>query len=341
MGDIKQELAMKVAGIGKNREPTISDVQQESENMNVIDKTMETARKLSGTSALEKQVENANDRADKAQKERDKAVEDKHKAEIEKVEEALGAKIDNLAKSYAGGASKDTIAGQIAEIKKAANELGMGTSKVSELQEMMVLIKSLNPQKSLAEQIQEAQALIALVQPEKKEEGIMDGMPASIALQVTKINADLQVTLEKMKDERQDRDQKFELEKLKWEEDRDIRRQQVDGEIMVQHDRNRIMADGIKMFGGAAGKAIADSMAQNQGVAAQPGGQPRGQPSERQTFHINLAEGETGTTECPYCHTPIGVGPEQTVAGCVGCNAQFEVKRTPAPVKQAPEKEEA
>lgn len=328
MGSLTDDTVAKLAGQKKEPGETIEGVEKEAKNMSVVDGAMNTARKLAGTDALQEQVQEANRRAEKATDAAKKAEEDKHRAEIEKVEATLGAKIDGLAKSYAGGADKDSIATQIAEIKKAANELGMGGSRVSELREMMNLISTLNTQKSLSDQIKDAKELITAITPAPDKTGglTVGGMPATIALELKKMETDLQLRLEEMKDERQRRDQEFKLTMRQYDETRQDRIAEANARIQVEQERNKMISGGLETIGRAIGRGAAEAARQGP----RPSGPIAGAAAEApKSYHVELPQGEVADFDCPNCSAKIAVGPDSTQAKCAGCNAVFPVVRTP------------
>jgi hypothetical protein len=319
--DLRPETIAAITGFSKKGRPTITEVKQQAEDMNVIDQSIDTARKLSGAPALEEEIDRKDKKLERVEQERDKAIEDKHKTEIESVKTELGAKIDGLVKSYAGGASKDSIAEQIIEIKKAANELNMGGTRISEIRDMLSLITTLNPHKSLADQIKDAKELITVFTPppDKGKEFNIGGMPASVALELKKMDTTLQITLEKMKDDRQRQDQEFQLSLKKWDEEREIRRQEIDGKILVERERNEVVSGALRTVGGAIGKGLAD-----RGGAAMLGSTPA-----PRAYGMEIPLGETGTIACPNCQSPIGVGPTQTSTQCIKCNTKYPITRLP------------
>lgn len=329
MGSLKDETIARLLGHNPNPGDSIDGVEKQAKDMNVVQGALSTARTLSGASALEAQIEDANKRAEKAAEAARKAEEDKHRAEIDKVEATLGAKIDGLAKSYTGGASQEKIADQIAEIKKAANELGMGGSKVSELREMMTLITSLNPQKTMIEQIKDAKELIGAIMPAPdKGNGVtVGGMPATIALEIKKMDTNLQITLQKMQDERQERHQEFELRMKQYELDRADRIAEAQGKIQVEQDRNKLIAGGLDTIGRAVGRGMVEG---SRGGAAAPGSVAGRPTQEQKVYHIEVAPEEGATFDCPHCKTKIAVGPDSTQAQCVGCNTTFPIVRKAA-----------
>lgn len=327
--DIRPETIRKIVGL-KEKPQSISDVKQQAENISVIDETIEAAKKLSGTNTLEKEVERKDKRMEELQKEKDKTTEQLHESQIVNVKTELGSKIDHLAESLKGGASPKSLGDQITDIKKVANELGMGGSKVSEIKEIMGLVTSLNPKTNLAEQIKDARDLLTALQPteDKGKEGLVEGVPASVAIEIKKMDHDLQITLAKMEDDRQQRDQEFKLTLRRYDEERVSRQEKLQIDYQIQKERNDMIAGGIQMAGRAAGKAYAEVLTKGSGGVGAPGGQA---PGAQKSFHIELNPGEAGTMECPHCKGPVGVGPETQIAECVGCHTKFPIERVNIP----------
>jgi molecular chaperone GrpE (heat shock protein) len=345
MGNLTDETIARLTGVTKKPEETVDGVKKQAQDMDVIDKAMETAKKLSGHDVLQQELTRKDAKLEKAEGERDKAIEGKNKAEIDSVRTELGNKIDNLAQAYTRGASKESIADQIAGIKKAATELNMGGSRISEIREMLSLVTTLNPQKSLADQIKDAKELITVFTPppDKGKEFSIGGMPATVALELKKMDTNLQITLENMKDDRQRKDQEFQLTLKKWDEDRELRRSEIEGKLAADRERTKMVGDGLQMLGRAGGKAVADAAREGMapGVARSPGpGAAAPQPTR--SYHIDLAEAEGAQFECPHCKSPIAVGPTSIQARCLNCNAQFPITRQAAsatPEPKPPEEE--
>jgi hypothetical protein len=330
MTELRKVVIAKAMGAKINPSGDISDVEKKTKDMTIIDQAMETARKLAGTDVLTEEMKRKEDKLEEERKAKEKAEKDLAKKETELVEERLGSKIDKLTESISRGASPQSIAEQIGDIKKAAGELGLGGSKVSEFKEMATLIQSLNPQKDLAAQVKDARDLLTALQPERGKESLVEGVPAAVAIELKKMDSDFKIRLEQMADARQERDQNFQITLKKWEEDREIRRQEVDGKILVERERNQMIAGGLEIIGKAAGKAYAES---GGGLAASLGSVSQRQSGAAKTGHIEIDQGQSGTFECPNCHSPIGVGPTSVTAQCVKCSSRFPIARIPSSVQ--------
>jgi hypothetical protein len=329
MGSLKDETIAKLTGQARPGEETIDGVEKKAKDMNVVKGALNTARELSGAGELEAEIDRKDKKLEEVEKQRDKAIEDKHKAEIESVKTELGAKIDKLANAYAAGASKDSIADQIVDIKKAANELNMGGSKISEIREMMNLITTLNPQKGLMDQIKDAKELINTIMPPPGtgKEFSIGGMPATIALELKKMDTNLQLTLEQMKDDRQRKDHEFQMKIKEYDEARADRIQEAAGKLEVERERNKMISGGLETVGRAIGKGLAEAGGQGSPLPGAIAGKAAEPPK---SYHIELGQNEAADFNCPKCSTIIAVGPDSTQAQCVGCNSKFPVVRKPA-----------
>jgi hypothetical protein len=335
MGDLKEEVIAKAKGVF-NQKPgeSISEVKKATEDMNVVEGALHTARKLAGTDGLAEQIKGKDAALAKAGEEKDKLKEELHETQIQIIQKELGGKIDKLSESIRGGASPKSISDEIIEVKKAAESLGLGGSKVSEIKEIMGLVTSLSPQqKGLAEQVKDARDLLATLQPEGKREALVEGVPASVAIQLKEMDTNLKITLEKMADERIERENRFKLTLMEFQEDRDLRRQEVDGKLALERERNQILANAIEIGGRAAGKAFAETKL-GAGAPSQEGISQQGQDITPRAFDLNANEGEAGQFSCPVCEkrgTPhqVGIGPKTAKATCVGCGSQFNITRVP------------
>jgi hypothetical protein len=323
--DLRKVVIAKSLGAKTKTDGGIDEVKQETEHMSAIDKAMDTARKLAGTDILAESVKERDKKMEKMQDDHDKTKDELQKTQLKLIEEQLGGKIDKLSDSIKGGASTKSIGDQITDIKKAATELGLGGGKVSEFKEMADLIKGLNPQKSIVEQIKEANELSAMLHPAKEKETLVEGMPPAIAVELKKLDSDLKIRLEQMADARQERDQNFQITLKKWDEERDIRRQEVDGKILVERERNQIFSGALKTIGESIGKGLKDA------GTTSPGGVSQGTQSIAQHYRVNINKGEDlSEFECPGCHSKVGIGPTTALAECINCHSQFEIVRAPA-----------
>ena len=325
MTELRQVVIAKAMGAKANPGGDISDVEKKTKDMNIIDQAMDTARKLAGTDALTGELVRKDKKVEDLQKEKDKTDNELQDAKMQIIQKELGGKIDQLSDAIKAGASPKSIGDQITEIKKAAGELGLGTSKISEFKEIASLIQGFNPQKGLADQIKEAKELISILQPAPGKESLVEGVPAAVVVELKRLDSDLKIRLEQMADARQERDQNFQITLKKWDEDRDIRRLEVDGKILMERERNTLISGALKTIGESIGKGIKDA------ATTSPGGVSQATQAVAKHYRVDISkEKDLSEFQCPGCQSNVGIGPTTTLAECINCHSQFEIVRAPA-----------
>jgi predicted XRE-type DNA-binding protein len=314
--DIFIPKSKKITDVNKQ---TIDEVQKEAQHMEVIDKTMGTARKLAGTDAMQVEMARKETRMAEIEKENKELQKQVQESRIEIVQKELGGKIDHLSETMKAGATPKSIGEQITDIKKTAGELGIGESRISELKNMADLIGSLRQTKGLAEQVKEAKDLLETLKPEKEAE--LSGVPASIMLEMKKMDHDVQLRIQQMEDERLQRKQEFDLKIKQWDEDRELRRDEVAAKIQIEKERNELMAGGLERLGRVFAQATSENPSQGVGAAT------RGTPPPI----IEAGEGDFGEISCqvPGCHSSVPVARDAVSAICPGCGQRYTIKRIP------------
>jgi hypothetical protein len=111
----------------------------------------------------------------------------------------------------------------------------------------------------------------------------------------------------------------FDLKLIGLKDDKDFKQAQ----LAQQARKDEMFANLPQTIGGAIAKGLLEGQ---PGVAGQPGNIGQKQPAP-QNYHMEIPIGEAGTIPCPNCKTPIGVGPTQTLAECVNCKAQYPITR--------------
>jgi len=243
----------------------------------------------------------------KIEDENRKLREEVHEKEIQVVRTELGGKIDELAKSMASGASKASIADQIGEIKKAAGELGLGGSKFEDITNMLDVVEKIRPSKALPDQIQEAKALLESFGAGTK------GASDTVTLELKKLESQTNLEIERMRDERSRRDKEWDMEKLKWQEERELRQQEIQGKLALERERNSMLSGGIDRLGRVFAQATEDGGA--SGVATKVGAKV-----------IDATEGDFGEVQCS-CGGVVPVAKDSLRAICPQCETVYKVNR--------------
>lgn len=142
-----------------------------------------------------------------------------------------------------------------------------------------------------------------------------------IALEIAKINAESAQRDREFQLQLKESERKWDLEMIKLKDGREIEK----AKLQQQAKRDDALFTAPQMLGAALAQGLA-----NQPGLANQGGQ--------QELKITAGVGDSGTIDCPFCHSPIGIGPTTVAAQCVGCNRQFKIERVPVTEPQ-PEEE--
>jgi predicted RNA-binding Zn-ribbon protein involved in translation (DUF1610 family) len=297
----------------------IDEVEKAAEHIGVVAKTVTTADQLAGGPAMRDEIRRKEERIREMEKRQQDQQRELENTKLEVVRTELGSKIEALTSSLATGASSRTIAEQIADIKAAAGQLGLGESgtKWSEFREMAAVIKSLSPDNNIVQQIKDVRALMASLEGEKKP---LAELPASIALQMKELETNTQLRIEEMRADREARAQEWQLTVRRWDEERDLRREEAAAKIALERERNQMIGGGIEKLGRVMARGMMES----------GGDEVSASPKIASQF-IEAAVGEFGETTCPSCSGIIPIAKDAVKAICPGCSTIYPVRRVAAP----------
>jgi len=181
------------------------------------------------------------------------------------------------------------------------------------MEDLQKTIQTGASQKSFTEQFSEAQAIAAQLGFEKTT----GGKDPTVELELKKMEwqmkkEDREFQRQMKKDER---DWQLRIEEIK--DQREFRRAELD----QQAKKDEMFASFPQRIGAAFAKGVIDS-------ETEEGAAPHiSRAAGKQTYHVEIGEGEAGEVSCPKCGTAVGVGPSSKAAICVGCNSKFDVTR--------------
>lgn len=176
------------------------------------------------------------------------------------------------------------------------------------------------PQKTFMDQYTEASEIAKVLGFNLAPGG--NGSP-EIALQIKKLEFDHALAIEDRKDAREESRKDWELRLRELDERAEDRK--ADLERQIQRDKVFFQAPEI------IGAALAQGFIQKgagapAGVAAAPQA-----PGTKRAYHVDAAPGQSGTTPCPECQSPIGIGSTARSAACPGCGITVSIRRGSAP----------
>lgn len=164
-----------------------------------------------------------------------------------------------------------------------------------------------------------------------KKEAASGEIPPDIWLRIKQMELDQQRETLTAESEREDRRDARELEKLKWQEEKEMKLAQIQAEIAAKKEGNQLLAAGVEKLGEVL------TAAKGAGV----GGAGAGAVASRV---IDAGEGEAGEIQCPVsgCGSVIPISKSATNAVCAGCGTPYTINRIAkaATVEEVPVSEE-
>jgi len=171
--------------------------------------------------------------------------------------------------------------------------------------------------RSLAEVIDEA------VQTAEKLGYAKGGTPEispELQLEIKKLDFNLQMELERMKDERDKRDKEWQLTLKKWEEEKEMRRQELQQKAEAEERRMQFLTQAQERIGRVIAGVVKSGGSGSDSVMAS---------AVNKSFHVEAGEGEEGEVACPKCNESIFVPPDANKAVCSSCGLSVDIRRIP------------
>jgi len=147
-----------------------------------------------------------------------------------------------------------------------------------------------------------------------------------LQLEIKKLDYNLQMELERMRDERDKRDKEWQLTLKKWEEEKEMRRQELQQKVEAEERRMQFLSHAQERIG----RVIAGV------VTSKGGGVSAGSMASAvgKSFHVEAGEGEEGEVACPKCNENIFIPPDADKAVCSSCGMSIDILRTSKEVKK-------
>lgn len=142
------------------------------------------------------------------------------------------------------------------------------------------------------------------------------GVSPEIQIQITQMNNDLKLKLAEMEDERSRRDKDWQLTLRKWDDEKDMRQQELNQKAAADQERTGLMTSMQQGLGRIIGKSLTDN-----------GGPGIKGKVQSEQFHVDADVGEEGDISCPSCSTSIFLPSDAVKIACPSCGAIGIVRR--------------
>jgi len=151
------------------------------------------------------------------------------------------------------------------------------------------------------------------------------GIPADVQIQLQDSEHKFQLEIERLKDDRERRSEEMKLAFMKYGDDKEFKKQELQQEANANAERTQLMRDGLATIGRVAGKAMVEG-----------GGGGVAQKTTARQYPLTADEGETGEFDCPGCGSKLYLAPDAMIVSCPGCGSISSFTRTKA---EAPHEE--
>ncbi len=301
MADIRDVVRSKLKRAGEQSQPpSVDDVQKVADHIAIVSKVTDTAAKLVGLDKLEKEKKEVEQKLEQTKAELEKEKMDALNKTLAEIKEALKK------------ASEQQDIPAIKELEHKLEE-ARDTYHKEQLNSLHQEIAELRkPEKGAGDMAEE----IKKIKEAALTLGLTSGVsttPPDILLELKRMDIDLQTRLEEMKDERNRRDKEWELDKMKWQEERELRLSEAQQKYDIEKDRTETFKSTFERGVKIIGRAITEEGEAPAGIAS--------------ASHVEAGEGEMGEFDCPKCHTPVTVAPDATRAVCAKCGFSVPIKR--------------
>jgi len=279
------------------QEKKTNPVQEIKEGIQVVQETKKIADELSGTQELKKELEQTKEELEKAKME---AL----SRELSEIKEALKKSTED----------KDMPAMKELEHKLEEAREALYKEQLDALRREITELRKGEGKQDIADEIKK-------IRTTAQELGLKPGTttetPPDIQLQLKKMDHELQLKLEEMRDERDRRDKQWQLTLKQWEEERELRRAEIQQKYEAEKEKTETLKSSFDRAVRIIGRAV------TEGEEEETPGQIARQ------YHVEAVEGEMGEFGCPKCGTPVVVAPDANKAVCAGCGFSAIVKRIP------------
>lgn len=206
---------------------------------------------------------------------------------------------------------------EAAENEQHKTELAMVQQTMAQKMDSLekTITQSTANQKTITQQINEIQELASVLGFQKPDPALPGSGDINMRIELVKLQNDNSRAEREFRKEMRREDREFQRQLRKDDDDKHFQQAELDR----QAKRDEMFAKAPEMIG----RAIASGLTEGGG---------KGAGKKPQSYHIEVAAGEGGETECPYCGSAMAIGPTARTATCPNpdCGAKMSIKRIEA-----------
>ncbi len=315
-----------VANVAKKE--AISEVQRTANEIDVVAATKKKAEELAGLPGTQQELIESRVAERKARETLEQNNQEQLRGSITSMEK-------KLSETHAEDAGQILALSTKLEAAKAESTRTMFdtlTNKINDLEKMKV---ESAPTTDIVKQVKGIKELfteLGLISSQQQSSTV----PGEIALQMKKMDFDMQQNTEERVDERARRDREWQLTVMKWEEEKEFKKAELAITASAKKEQNSMIMGIAQTIGEAVAKGTTvapatpvsakapQRPAQKENVAENKEEKPTG------AIPIQVPEGQSGQFECVNCPGLVAVAEDAEGAMCAECETIYSVARVAA-----------
>jgi len=279
----------------------VDEVKKAADHIKVVSEVQNTAAQLVGLERLEKERQEMEKKLEETKQELEKARQESLEKELAAIREELKKARDD----------RDVPAIKELEHKLEETREAYHREQLEALRREIAELRK-GGQTDIGEEVKKIRATAEELglKPTSATE-----TPPDILIQLKKMDHDLQLKLEEMRDERDRRDKEWQLTLKKWEEERQLRQAEIQQKYEAEKEKTQTLKSSFDRALKVIGRAITEEEEET----------PPTQLSRQ--YHVEAGEGEMGEFNCPKCGSSVMIAPDTAKAVCAECGFSAPVKR--------------
>ncbi len=328
--DVFVPKANEVTRVNKEKEKEISQVQQVANEIDVVAATKKKAEELAGLPGTQQELIESRVAERKARETLEQNNQEQLRGSIASMEK-------KLAETHAEDSGQILALSTKLEAAKAESTRTMFdtlTNKINDLEKMKV---ESAPTTDIVKQVKGIKELfteLGLINSQQQSSTV----PGEMALQMKKMDFDMQQSIEDRADERARRDREWQLTVRKWDEEKEFKKAELAITASAKKEQNGMLMGIIQTIGETVAKSttVAPAGATPVSAKAQPiTTQKKAIPEDNKekpagAIPIQVPEGQSGQFECVNCPGLVAVAEDAEGAMCAECETIYSVARVPA-----------
>lgn len=188
-----------------------------------------------------------------------------------------------------------------------------------QLDDLKKLMESKGSTQSISEKLAEVKSTAGELGWGPQQQGGQQ-IPADIQIKLQEQDHRFKLEIENMKDDRDRRDKEWQLSLMKYGDEKEFKKQELQQGADANAERTQLMKGGLDTLGRIMGKAMVEpGSAPSSGIGSSS--------KAAKDYALEALEGEAGQFDCPGCGTGLYLAPDASRVQCASCGAMSNFTR--------------